>query len=290
MPISQQLIGIGQQLLSGSPTSSEWNVVPITDIAWLNSRQHQYDVDAHYDCDQNYVPQVDGSGVGGISSGYYYWRAKQGQYVAAGNIKTLLHFNNGTAGTSVFADYSGGANEGPPIVDEAGRSWQIGADDGNSNAYVCTQQAWQGASSLYTPNQYWIQAEYSEDFYFGTSDWCIECQVFIPTGETQKIYVYQCGDYTTYGYRLKVQYGTGITFEVADNNGALTYVLEYLDATSEYWDLWLDTWVHVAVFGVSGTVYITANGNVLNSDSIADMPDPASASDSHFYLTKMEVF
>lgn len=285
MPISQQLIGIGQQLLSGTPTSSEWNVVPITDIAWLNSRQHQYDVDMHYDCDQHYVPQVDGSGVGGISSGYYYWKARQGQYVAAGNIKTLLHFNNGTAGSSAWPDYSGGINEGPPIIDESGRSWTI------SGAYVCTEQAWKGVSSLYTPNQYWIQADYSEDFSFGSQDWCIEFQVYIPTGETNKIQVFEIGDSAwTYGYKLVVWYGWGLYFYVADDNGSTTYAIQYNDGTGEFWTPWLDTWVHVAVFGVSGTVYLTANGNVLNTESIANMPDPASAADSHFYLTKMEVF
>ncbi len=208
------------------------------------------------------------------------WKAIYGQYLVQGasNIKTLLKFDNGTGGSSNV-----------DIVDEAGRTWT--REGGDNTAYVSTTQAKYGVSSLYTPNEKYISAEYSTDFYFADGDFCIETWVYHV--DTSKCFVFQWGDTSSYGYRLQTRpYHTiGIRFEVVWNDGGDSLWVTYDDSVIQA--ITHGAWHHVAVSRYGGTITLYLDGIAVASETAVTMPDAISCSqpdDWKFYVTKREVF
>jgi len=207
------------------------------------------------------------------------WKAIWDQYIVEGasNIKTLLKFDNGVAGSAPPAC--------PEVVDETGRAWTVlGA-----TTYISTTQAKYGASSLYTPNQNYIEGAYSEDFAFGTGDFCIEGWVYLL--DNARCYNYQWGEMSSYGYRLEIKMYDYIKLEIVTNNGVDSLILNYDDSITQL--VKENEWHHYAVSRNGGTITLYLDGTAVASDSAIEMPDAiscSSASDRKFYITKMEVF
>lgn len=204
------------------------------------------------------------------------WKAIWGQYLVQGvsNIKTLLKFDNGTGATSEV-----------DVIDEAGRTWTRNS----STVTVSTTQKKYGVSSLYTPVQHYVSAEYSEDFYFANGDFCIELWVYHV--DYTKCYAFQWGDMSSYGYRLTTRPCYGLLFEVVWNDGGESFTLNYDDSSIQA--IQPTTWFHVAVARYGSAITLYLNGVAVATDVAVTMPDAISCVNPNawkFYVTKMEAF
>ena len=229
---------------------------------------------------------MSGQGVAGWNSDYQAlvsgqrWKVIWDQYlvVGASNIKTLLKFDNGT-----------GAVSDVEFLDESGRAW-TSSDPGGPIPTVSTTYAKYGASSMRSPNQYYITAEYSTDFYFADEEFCIETWIYHV--DSAKCHVCEWGD-TTYGYRLKTRPcdTEGIRFEVYWNNGADSFTLTYDDSIAQV--LTVGSWHHVAIVRDGSVFKLYLDGNSVASDTAVTIPDAISCVDPtkwKFRVTGMEVF
>ena len=172
-------------------------------------------------------------------------------------------------------------------MDETGRTW---VRNGTAVTVSTTQKKY-GVSSLYTPVQHYIEADYSTDFYFADGDFCIESWVY--QLDYTRCYVFQWGEMSTYGFRLGVRpCGTnGMRFEVVWNDGSDSFSLNYDDSVIQA--IQPNTWFHVAVSRYGSTITLYLNGVAVASDTAVTMPDAISCVDPSnwkFYVTKSEVF
>lgn len=188
-----------------------------------------------------------------------WWSAYFSQYraPAASNIKTLLKYDNGTAGAS---EYVGGAL---PVLDETGRSW-----DNTLGGYPCTERSKYGVSSFLCKGQDNAFCELSSDFDL-SKDFCIEGWFYSDSSGWGNILPFKVYDLASQN-TLSAQIAIASRFLVLAyiDNGYYNWQVSYDDSIAQI--MVQDQWIHYAFVKSGNDYYIYINGNQVAHETQTD--------------------